>query len=364
MGWKESRDALAIVEAGDFLCGYIPDPTSTTHASFSFFMSNPTVIGVDLGATNIEAAAVRGGDILTSKKKKTRAKEGVDVVIERIGKTIRKVMKKLDAETGDFDAICIGAPGAVDVEAGVVNSAPNLGWTNVALGDLLEKDFGLPVLVDNDVNIGVLGEHVYGAGKGSLDMIGIFVGTGIGGGLILGGTPHYGWRGVAGEVGHVVVKPHGRLCGCGREGCVEAYASKTAMEKIIREEMEKGRTTEVFEIMEDKGKEKLTSSVIEAALEAEDLLMEEAIQTAQYYLGLLTANLVNVLDPEVVVFGGGVVERLGQPFIDPIGRTARQHYLQRESAEQIRLVPAALGDDAGPIGAAVAARRRMQTALG
>lgn len=326
-------------------------------------MSEPLIIGVDLGGTNIEAAAVRGGEILASKKKKTRATEGVDVVIERIGKTVRKVMKKMDADAEDFDALCIGAPGAVDVETGVVHSAPNLGWTDVPLGERLEDDLELPVLVDNDVNIGVLGEHVYGAGKGALNMIGIFVGSGIGGGLVIDGTPHYGWRGVAGEVGHVVVQPRGRECGCGRLGCVEAYASKTAMEAIIREEMEKGRSTEVFEIMDDKGKEKLTSSVIEASLEAGDALMEEAIQNAQYYLGLLTANLVNVLDPEVVVFGGGVVERLGQDFIDPIGRTARQHYLQREGAEKIRLVPAALGDDAGPIGAAVAARRRLQSAI-
>jgi glucokinase len=326
-------------------------------------MSDPLIIGVDLGGTNIEAAAVRGGEILASKKKKTRAPEGVDVVIERIGKTVRKVMDKMDNDASAYSALCIGAPGAVDAKSGVVHSAPNLNWTDVPLGERLEADLDLPVIVDNDVNIGVLGEHVYGAGKGTLNMIGIFVGSGIGGGMVINGTPHYGWRGVAGEVGHVVVQPRGRKCGCGRRGCVEAYASKTAMEAIIREEMERGRSTEVFEIMDKKGKKKLTSSVIEASLEAGDALMEEAIQYAQYYLGLLTAILVNVLDPEVVVFGGGVVERLGQDFIDPIGRTARQHYLQREGAEKIRLVPAALGDDAGPIGAAVVARRRLQSAL-
>ena len=326
-------------------------------------MSDPLIIGVDLGGTNIEAAAVRGGEVLASKKKKTRASKGVDVVIKRIGKTVRKVMDKMDNDASDYSALCIGAPGAIDPKSGVVHSAPNLNWTDVPLGERLEADLDLPVIVDNDVNIGVLGEHVYGAGKGTLNMIGIFVGSGIGGGLVVDGTPHYGWRGVAGEVGHVVVQPRGRKCGCGRRGCIEAYASKTAMEAIIREEMERGRSTEVFEIMDKKGKKKLTSSVIEASLEAGDALMEEAIQNAQYYLGLLTANLVNVLDPEVVVFGGGVVERLGQDFIDPIGRTARQHYLQREGAEKIRLVPAALGDDAGPIGAAVVARRRLQSAL-
>jgi glucokinase len=327
-------------------------------------MTDPVIIGVDLGATNIEAAAVRDGEVLTSKKKKTRPEKGVEGVIDRIEKTIRKVFDKMDADAGDFAAICIGAPGAVDTETGIVRSAPNLKWDDVPLGEVLHDRFGLPVMVDNDVNIGVVGEHVHGAGQGALDMVGIFVGTGIGGGLILDGTPHHGWRGAAGEVGHVIVKPHGRECGCGREGCVEAYASKTAMEAIIREEMEKGRETEVFEIMEDKGKNKLTSSVIEASLEAEDPLMEEAIMNAQYYLGILTADLVNVIDPEVIVYGGGVVERLGASFLKPIEQTARQHYLQRRGAEQIRIVPAELGDDAGPVGAAVVAQRRLRASVG
>ena len=326
-------------------------------------MSDPIIIGVDLGATNIEAAAVRDGTVIASKKKKTRARKGTDAVIDRIEKTVRKVMDKMDADADAFAALCIGAPGAVDTKHGVVLTAPNLNWKDVALGDRLEERFDLPVTVANDVNIGILGEHVYGAGKGALNMIGIFVGTGVGGGIIIDGTLHSGWRGAAGEIGHMIVKPHGRTCGCGREGCVEAYASKTAMESMIREEMERGRETEVFEIMEKKGKQKLTSSVIEASLEAEDPLMEEAMHIAQFHLGILTASLVNVLDPEVIVYGGGVVERLGDSFLKPIRRTARAHYLQRRGAESIRIVPAALGDDAGPVGAAVMAQRRLQAAV-
>lgn len=322
--------------------------------------TEPLIIGVDLGGTNIEAAAVREGTILAAKKKKTKADRGVDAVIDRIETTVRKMMDKMDAEPSDFEALCIGAPGAVDPETGVIREAPNLNWKNVALGERLRERLDLPVLVDNDVNIGVMGEYAYGAGKGTRHMVGIFVGTGVGGGLIINGTPHYGGRGAAGEIGHIVVKPHGRQCGCGREGCVEAYASKTAMEAMIREEMKKGRASIVLDVMQDKGKDRLTSSVIEKSLEEKDPLMEEAIQTAQYYLGLLTADLVNTLDPEVVVYGGGVVERLGASFVEPVARTARQHYLQRKGAETIRVVPAELGDDAGPVGAAVVARRRLQ----
>jgi glucokinase len=320
------------------------------------------IAGVDLGGTNIEAAAVREGTVLAAKKKKTKAERGVDTVIDRIETTVRKMMKKMDATPSDFEALCIGAPGAVDPDTGVVREAPNLNWKNVPLGERLRERLDLPVMVDNDVNIGVMGEYEYGAGQGARHMVGIFVGTGIGGGLIIDGTPHYGGRGAAGEIGHIVVKPHGRQCGCGREGCVEAYASKTAMEAMIREEMENGRSSIVLDVMEDKGKTRMTSSVIETSLEKKDPLMEEAIQTAQYYLGLLTADVVNTLDPEVIVFGGGVVERLGASFVDPVARTARQHYLQRRGAEQIRVVPAELGDDAGPVGAAVIARRRLQAA--
>jgi glucokinase len=218
------------------------------------------------------------------------------------------------------------------------------------------------VVVDNDVNIGVLGEHVYGAGQGALHMVGIWVGTGIGGGVIVNGQVVSGWRGAAGEIGHMVVQPNGRRCGCGRKGCVEAYASKTAMMAIIHEQIESGRKSVVPQVMAEKGKRRLTSSVVEAALEAQDAPMMEALETAQFYLGLLTANLVNVLDPQVVVFGGGLVERLGASFVDPVARAARKYYLQQKHAEAIRILPSMLGDDAGPVGAAVVASRRLQAA--
>ena len=318
-----------------------------------------TFIGVDLGGTNVEAAVVRDGEILASKKKKTKAYKGVETVIDRIEKTVRKACDKLDTDPEDYQALCIGAPGAIDMSTGVVHDAPNLGWADVPLGEMLQDRLGLPVVVDNDVNIGVVGEYVYGAGQGVLDMVGIWVGTGIGGGIIIDGKPHQGWRGSAGEIGHTVVNPYGRMCGCGREGCVEAYASKTAMMKMIEEQMERGRESIVPEIMEEKGKRKLTSSVIEDALEAGDALMAETLETAQFHLGLLTANLVNILDPQVIVFGGGIVERLGRSFIDPIARIARTYFMQQEDAEKVRIVPSALGDEAGSVGAAVVAYRHM-----
>jgi len=320
---------------------------------------DPIFIGVDLGGTNIEAAAVRNGEVLVSKKKKTRPEKGADSVIGRIEATVRRVFDKMDAASSDFEGLCIGAPGAVDPSTGIVRAAPNLDWKDVPLGEELQRRLGFPVFVDNDVNIGVVGEYVHGAGRGALDMVGIWVGTGIGGGIVVNGQLVKGFRGAAGEIGHVVVQPHGRRCGCGRQGCVEAYASKTAMMAMIEETIESGGESAVPEIMARKGKRRLTSSVVEAALEAGDPPMVEAVETAQFYLGLLTASLVNVLDPQIIVFGGGLVERLGEAFVAPVARTAAEYYLQQKNADRIRIVPSALGDDAGPVGAAVIASRRL-----
>jgi len=315
-------------------------------------------IGVDLGGTNIEAAVLQNGRILASKKIKTKAEKGPEAVINRIEKVIRAAVGQVDAKPKDFQALCIGAPGAVELETGLVRKAPNLDWIDIPLAAPLEDRLGLPVFVDNDVNIGTAGEHAFGAGRGAKDMVGIFVGTGIGGGIILNGKLHYGSRGAAGEIGHMVVEPNGRLCGCGKRGCVEAYASKTAMLKAIQEQLANGRESILSEWIE-KDQLVLPSSLVEEALSYGDELMTEILQEAQFYLALLTANLVNVLDPDVIVFGGGLVEQLGEPFVQPIRKMAVPYYLQGADADRIRILPAALGDDAGTIGAAVVAQSRL-----
>ncbi len=320
------------------------------------------VIGVDLGGTNVAAAAVRESRVLAFEKRKTHASAGVDAVLDQIEEAVRAVVEQTTGDLAEFDILCIGAPGAIDPDAGVVRDAPNLGWSDVPLGDELRSRFGLPVLVDNDVTIAVLGEHVHGAGQGARHLIGVWVGTGIGGGMILDGKTYRGGRGAAGEIGHIVMDPEGRRCGCGRRGCIEAYASKTGIEERLREMREEGRESVALALMEERESDRLTSGVIAAALEQDDEPMKEVIETAQFYLGLLTADLVNALDPEVIVFGGGLVERLGAWFVDPIARTARTHVLLQIQADGIRIVPSALGDDAGPVGAAVLAQMRYSRA--
>ena len=321
--------------------------------------SNQRYLGVDLGGTNIEAAVVQNGQVLASKKIKTKAKKGPETVINRIEKVVRDVMGKMNAQPDDFRAMCIGAPGAVELETGLVRKAPNLDWEDVPLGKTLRERLGIPVFVDNDVNIGTAGEHAFGAGQGTNHMVGVFVGTGIGGGIIIDGKLHYGGRGAAGEIGHMVVVPNGRLCGCGKRGCVEAYASKAAMRKIIQEELIKGTESNLADYWDEEGGLPLSSSQVADALEAGDELMTKIIQEAQFYLALLTANLVNLLDPDVIVYGGGLVEQLGEPFVKPIREMAVPYYLQQADADRIRILPATLGDHAGTIGAAVVAQKRL-----
>jgi glucokinase len=310
-------------------------------------------MGIDLGGTKILAAVVDDeGGIAGMAKKKTRADLGPDAVIERTVATALEALGAGKVNAKALEGVGVGAPGPVDLETGVVYSAPNLpGWDEIPLGARLSAALGAPVQVDNDVNLGTLGEWSLGAGRGCQHMVGIFVGTGVGGGIVIDGKLHRGFRYAAGEIGHMVIQPDGPLCGCGRRGCLESFASRTAIERAVRRGLAEGRQSIVTELLAaEKGR--LTSGVIKQALQARDPLMMEAIGQAQLYLGLLVANLVNALDPEMVVFGGGVVEALGDAFVQPIRDAAQPCFLQQRGADRISVVAATLGDHAGVLGGA------------
>jgi glucokinase len=310
-------------------------------------------LGIDLGGTKILAAVVdANGAIVGMAKKKTKADVGSDGVIKRIVDTASEALGVAKVNVKALAGVGVGAPAPVDYETGVVYSAPNLpGWDEIPLGARLEAELGVPVRVDNDVNLGTLGEWSLGAGRGCKHMVGIFVGTGVGGGIVIDGKLHRGARYAAGEIGHMIVQPDGPPCSCGQRGCLEAFASRTAIERTVRAALDAGQSSIVTDLLAAE-KDRLTSGVIRQALQAGDPLMMEAVGEAQFYLGLLVANLVNALDPERVVFGGGVVEALGDAFLQPIRDTARFHYLQQRGAEQISIVPATLGDHAGVLGGA------------
>ena len=319
------------------------------------------MVGIDMGGTSLRALVVNAhNEILAIEKTPTNVKLKPDALIGDLAAMTRRAVAAAGMAKSQLRAVSIGAPGAVDPEHGVVYHAPNLGWDAVPLGAKLRKLLRVPVFVENDVNVGVAGEHALGAGKGAQGLVGIFVGTGIGGGIISQGELYLGMRGAAAEVGHMIVQVDGPRCGCGNHGCIEALASRTAMERDVRAAIRAGQKSIVPTLMEERGKDRMTSSIIQRALKRNDPLMIKVMKRAQYYLGLAVASVVNLLDPDCVVMGGGIAERLGEYFVAPIRKTAYANFLRRHDAERVKIVPGALGDNAGPLGAVVLARKRLQ----
>ncbi|HEV2176998.1 MAG TPA: ROK family protein [Terriglobia bacterium] len=321
---------------------------------------NDVYVGIDLGGTSIKALAVDARHrILAEEKLPTRASLRPDRVIGDIAGLVIQAVNAAGRTRHNLRGVGIGAPGAIDPKRGVVHEAPNLGWKEVPLGRDLKKLLRVPVMVDNDVNVGVMGEHALGAGGKTQEMVGIWVGTGIGGGIISRGKLYEGSHGGAGEVGHTVLVVDGPVCSCGRRGHAEALASRTAMERDVRAAIKAGRKSVVLDIMKRKNKPRMTSSVIHAALKKHDPLMREVMQRAEYYLGVLVSNMVNLLGPERVVIGGGLAARLGESFVAPIRATALEYFLRPDDLRRVKVVPAALGDNAGALGAVILARQRL-----
>ncbi|HEY7946497.1 MAG TPA: ROK family protein, partial [Acidimicrobiales bacterium] len=253
----------------------------------------------------------------------------------------------------ELRAIGIGTPGSVDVKSGHVSKASNVpGFIpDVALGPLVREAFGgIPVTVDNDVRAAVIGEFRRGAGRPFRNFLGVFVGTGVGGGLILEGALRHG-RGNAGEIGHTTVKPGGRRCGCTRLGCLEAYAGRLSIEQTARHRVEKGQKTKLFDIMERKGRDRVTSSVIADALDQKDRLTIELIDEAVEALGLALSNTQNLLELEAFIVGGGLGDRLGEPFVRRVEQAMAGNLHFPELPPLV--LPTELGDLSGAVGATI-----------
>ena len=317
------------------------------------------VIGVDMGGTKILAAVVNAsGEILATAKMPTQAKDETSIVIDRISDCIKEVFQKSEVSADSIRAIGIGAPGPLDPETGVVIFAPNLGWKDVPLKTELEERIGIPTFVDNDVNVGTLGEHTYGSGRGVQNLVGIFVGTGIGGGIIMNGELFHGASKTAGEIGHIIVKAGGPKCGCGNRGCLEALASRTAMTKNLRNAiMKKGKKSGITKLT-DGDLQQIRSGTLAKALRSKDKLTQNVFKEATKYLGVGIGSIVNFLNPEMIVLGGGVVEALDQGFIKKIRKAAKKYALP-DTLKGVQIVRAELGDDAGVLGAAALARQRL-----
>jgi glucokinase len=275
---------------------------------------------------------------------------------------MREAAAQADLGTRDLAGVGIGSPGDADEKTGVVSDARNLpGWTaSFPLGEYLSEQLGVPVQVGNDVQVAVQAEFELGAGKQFDTILGVWWGTGVGGGLILDGKPWIG-RGAAGEIGHVVVKRGGARCTCGRRGCMEAYAGRLAMEIKARKEVKKGAKTDLFKIMEEHGRDRLTSGVWERALNHGDDLATRLIDRAVKMLGVGIASSVNLLDPEAVIVGGGLGVRLGEKYVHRIATQMHPHLFIADRPPEIHL--AALGDLGGAIGAALLVEARVPTPM-
>jgi glucokinase len=310
--------------------------------------------GVDLGGTKIQVVLLRDQEVVGQHRVPTPQTGASDVIAAIVG-TAEQAASDAGIDRADITAVGIGTPGVVDGTTGTVSLAANLvGFTEpVELGPLVSSALGgPPVKVDNDVRVAILGEFERGAGRPYRNLLGVWAGTGVGGGFVLDGQLRHG-RGAAGEIGHTVVKRNGRRCNCGRLGCLEAYAGRRSIEAEARRLHEDGKKTVLFEIMEKRGRDRMTSGVIARALDDGDKMAKRLVDDAVWALGVAIANAQNMLDLEAVIVGGGLGDRLGQPFVDRIGAEMETHLFNRESPPA--LLTTGFGDLSGAVGAAVVA---------
>jgi glucokinase len=309
--------------------------------------------GIDLGGTKIQAVIVDDEHTVRGETRvPTPTTGGPQDVAAAMVDALGQAAKAADVETSALEGVGVGSPGDVDASAGTVTSARNLpDWEgSFALGDALSKPLGTRVALGNDVQVATDAEALLGAGKPYPSLLGVFWGTGVGGGIVLDGKPWVG-RGAAGEIGHVVVKRNGARCTCGRKGCMEAYAGRGSMELRARAKHKSGTKTDLFQIMRDRGRERLTSGVWARALDRGDELATELMDDAVAALGAGVASVQNVLDVEAIVIGGGLGIRLGEPYAERI-RDAMMPHLFVDTDPPVVSV-AALGDLGGAIGAAL-----------
>jgi glucokinase len=313
--------------------------------------------GIDLGGTKIEAVVVDGDSkVVAQSRHPTPTDGGPAKVADEMGAAMRTAAEQAGVATADLAGVGIGSPGDIDKRKGTVAHARNLpDWdAPFALGPALADQLSTKVKIGNDVQVAVEGELKLGAGADYSSFIGVWWGTGVGGGIVLRRALWRG-RGAAGEIGHTVVKRGGALCGCGRHGCLEAYAGRASMERKARDEVKNGRKTDLFKIMEKRGRTRLTSGVWERALDKDDELAHELIDRAVEMLGTGIASAINLLDVEAVIMGGGLGVRLGPRYLDAIEDEMMKHIFVPERPPALHV--AALGDLGGAIGASLLVAR-------
>jgi glucokinase len=320
--------------------------------------------GIDLGGTKIQAVVVDGEhQVVGQARLPTPTAGGPPDVIAALAEAMTEATEEAGVASRDLLGVGIGAPGAIDEEAGTLARAGNLpGWRDAyPLAPALGERLGTPISMGNDVQVATDAEFTLGAGREFSSLLGVFWGTGVGGGIVLDGRPWLG-RGAAGEIGHVVVKFDGAKCPCGRRGCMEAYAGRRALEARARKAVEAGEKTHLFKFMEERGRDRLTSGIWARAVEHGDALARRLLDEAIEALGVGVASTCNVLDVEAVIIGGGLGIRFGDPYAKRISDAMLPHLFADHRPPVVRV--AALGDLGGAVGAAllVAAARARSAA--
>ena len=312
------------------------------------------IVGVDLGGTNIVAGVMTadGVEQYAMHSIPTRADQGADAVVERIVQLSERVIAETQAATGaardQFLGVGIGSPGPLDRAKGLVIVTPNLGWRSFPLRDRVSEGVQLPAELDNDANCATLGEWWIGAARGARHVVGLTIGTGIGGGLILNGRLYHGVSDVAGELGHITIDSTGRRCGCGNYGCLEAYASGPAIAQRAREALAGGEPSRMPGLVAG-DLDQITAATVFTAAEAGDELAGHVVRDTAKFLGIGIANFLNIFNPEVVVIVGGVTQA-GEALFEPLRAEVRRRAFA-PAVEACRIVPGALPGNAGVVGA-------------
>jgi len=314
-------------------------------------------VGFDLGGTKMMATVFdREFNIVAYRRKKTKDGRGAKGLLARVVETIEEALQAVPLSPKRLGAIGIGCPGWLDLDRGVVLLAPNLGLRNVSLKKELIKEFGCPVVIANDVDAGTYGEYRFGAGQGVRCLLGVFPGTGIGGGLVYEGKLYRGRTGSCMEIGHVHMQPKGRLCGCGRRGCLETVASRLAIATQAAEAAYRGEAPHLYELA---GTDiaAIRSGALAAAIRSGDRVVEQLVRRAAKDVGIAVGSVVNLLAPDTIVLGGGLVEAMPGLYIQEV-RASIKKQAMRPYTKSLKVVVAKLGDDAVAMGAAALAAAR------
>ncbi len=309
--------------------------------------------GIDLGGTKIYSIVINeNGEILSRNKQKVGDNKDVNKILEIINDSYKLSIESAGLKEDDIIAIGMAVPSAVNIEKGLLLNAPNLGWKNIEMAELLSKITHKKVFIDNDVNLGTYGEYCNGMEKKYNHLYGIFAGTGIGGGYIQNGEIIRGAGSTAGEIGHIIVKFKGPKCNCGNKGCLEAIAGKVGIMKYIQKKVDKEGKTTALEIISPNWRNAIGSSALRKAIEANDALVKKAIKRSAQFIGIAIANIINSIGVEAIILGGGLIEELGDIYM-PIIESNMKKYSIAGGALPVKLIQSTLGDDAVAFGAAM-----------